>query len=28
VIAVNLKAVWLGMKAIAPRLRARGGGPS
>src|SRR5882724_3456653 len=26
VIAVNLKAVWLGMKAIAPRLRARGGG--
>jgi 3alpha(or 20beta)-hydroxysteroid dehydrogenase len=26
VIAVNLKAVWLGMKAVVPRLRARGGG--
>jgi NAD(P)-dependent dehydrogenase (short-subunit alcohol dehydrogenase family) len=26
VIAVNLKAVWLGMKVIAPLMRARGGG--
>jgi 3alpha(or 20beta)-hydroxysteroid dehydrogenase len=26
VMAVNLKAVWLGMKAVVPRLRARGGG--
>ena len=26
VIAVNVKAVWLGMKVIAPRMRARGGG--
>jgi 3alpha(or 20beta)-hydroxysteroid dehydrogenase len=23
---VNVKAVWLGMKAVAPRMRARGGG--
>jgi len=26
VIAVNVKAVWLGMKVVAPRMRARGGG--
>lgn len=26
VIAVNVKAVWLGMKAVAPHMRARGGG--
>jgi len=26
VIAVNLKAVWLGMKVVTPLLRARGGG--
>lgn len=26
VIAVNVKAVWLGMKAVAPRMRARNGG--
>jgi len=28
VIAVNLKAVWLGMKVVAPLMRALGGGPS
>jgi NAD(P)-dependent dehydrogenase (short-subunit alcohol dehydrogenase family) len=26
VIAVNLKGVWLGMRQVAPRMRARGGG--
>src|SRR5439155_6817316 len=26
VLAVNVRGVWLGMKAMAPRLRARGGG--